>query len=364
MKIIRNYLLREIFPPFVLSLFVSTLILTAGNIIQMADFIINKGISALHMLKLVTLLMPSLLTFTIPISVLSAVLLGFARLTSDNEIIALRASGVSLYRIASPILVIGVILSLACIPLNYKIMPESGYQARKLVKEIGIKNPTALLEPGIFLKIFQDYIIFIYDISGNELKNVRIYQPQENGPTRTLIAEKGEIISKPDDNAIKIKLTNGIADETDADDPNAFYKLVFKNYFITLDLKESLHTREVQKKARELTIGELRRETESYKKQNVDITPLLIEMHNKVSLAFSNFIFILIAIPIGVKTHRREKSINFTMALVVFLIYWALMLGGVACAIRKFVPPWLGIWGPNMIFAIVGVILFARVIKR
>ncbi|MFH1791777.1 MAG: LptF/LptG family permease, partial [Candidatus Omnitrophota bacterium] len=359
MKIIRSYLLKEILPPFLLSLFVSTFILTAGNMIQMADFILNKGISAFNMARLMGLLMPSLLTFTIPISVLSAVLLGFARLTSDNEIIALRASGVSLLRLSLPIIVVGTLLSLACIPLNYTIMPESSYQARKLVKEIGVKNPMALIEPGVFIKIFKDYIIFVYDIRENELKNVRIYQPQENGPTRTVIAEKGEIITQPDANSIKIRLTNGIADEIQPDNPNAFYKIVFKNYNITLDLKESLRTQKVEKKAREMTIGELRGELNDCREKGIDTTPILIEIYNKVAFAFSNLIFILIAIPIGVKTHRREKSINFGLALAVFLIYWTLMLGGVACAMRKFVPAWLGVWSPNLLFLAVSIVLFA-----
>ncbi len=327
MKIIRTYLLKEIFPPFVLSLFISTVILTAGNVIQMADLIINKGVNALEMFLLVVYLMPSLLTFTIPISVLSAVLLGFARLSNDNEIIALRASGVSIFKIASPVLLVGLIISLACIPLNYKVMPESSFRARKLVKEIGVKNPIALLEPGVFIKLFKDYVIFIYDMNGNKLKHIRIYQPQDNAPTRTLIAESGEIIADAGEGKVKIKLTNGIADEVDPENPDTMYKLVFKNYYLTLDLKDKLRKQIVQKKAREMTLDELKKELIEFNKKSIDTTPIQIEMHNKVSLAFSNLIFILLAIPIGIKTHRREKSINFGMALAVFLLYCTLMLG-------------------------------------
>ncbi len=364
MKIIRNYLLRELVPPFILSLIISTFILTAGNIIQMADLIINKGVNAVQMFRLVGLLMPSVLIFTIPISVLSSVLLGFARLSNDNEIIALRASGISIFRISGPVLMVGLIISLISIPFNYKIMPESSFRARRLVKEIGVRKPTALIEPGIFIKVFKDYVIFIYDMKGNKLKHIRIYQPQENGPTRTLIAQTGEIISIPGEAKVKIKLTNGIADEVSPEDPNVLYKLAFKNYYLTLDLKDALQKQKVEKKAREMTLGELRAKIKKFKEENIDTTPLKIEIHNKISLAFSNLIFVLLAIPIGIKTQRREKSINFGMALTVFLIYWLLMLGGVACVIPKFVPPWLGVWFPNLIFGIVAVILFARILKR
>jgi lipopolysaccharide export system permease protein len=364
MKIVRNYLLKELSGPFILSLIISTFILTTSNLIQMADMIINKGVGFMQMMMLLAYLMPSLLMFTVPISVLSAVLLGFARLTSDNEIIALRASGVSLIRLSAPILIIGFIISLFCIPLNYNIMPEAGFKARKLVKDIGIKNPTALLEPGVFVKVFKDYIIFVYDIKGNELINVRIYQPQDDGPTRTVIAEKGVIIPQDNHDSIKIKLTNGIADETDPENPANFYKLMFKNYYMTLNLEDSFKKQNTEKKARELNFQELKSEIRNFRAKNIDTTPLQIEMHNKISFAFSSLIFILIAIPIGVNTHRREKSVNFGMALVIFLIYWGLMLAGVALVMKKILPVWLGVWGPNIIFVLLAIFLFIRGSKR
>jgi len=364
MKIIRNYLLKELAPPFFLSLLISTIILSAGNIIQMADLIINKGVGVIKIIQLMFLLIPSLFTFTIPISILSAVLLGFARLSSDNEITALRASGVSVFAIALPLILTGFIISLGCIPLNYNIMPEASFRARKTIKEIGVKNPAALIEPGVFIKIFKDYIIFVYDIKGNKLKNVRIYQPQENGPTRTLIAESGEIISESDSDYVKIKLSNGIADEVSSEDPNSLYKLAFKNYYLTLSLRESSQQKEFEKKARELTYKELKNAIKRFNDANIDVTPFLIEKHNKVSLAFSNLIFILLAIPIGIKTHRREKSINFSMALVLFLIYWTAMLGAVACTIRKFIPPWFGVWIPNVIFGCLAIVMFSKAVKK
>ncbi|MBL7155703.1 MAG: LptF/LptG family permease [Candidatus Omnitrophica bacterium] len=364
MHIIRNYLLKEFVGPFLLALLVSTMILTAGNIVQVADMIINKGVSAFYILKLLLFLMPWLLTFTIPISALSATLLAFGRLAGDNEIIALKSSGVSLYRIASPVLVFGFILSLICIPLNDKLLPESGFVARKLIKEIGIRNPLALLEPGVFIKGFEDYIIFIYNINGNKLKNIRIYQPEEGRPTRTIVAEEGEVISMPEKNAIKLKLKNGSADEALPQNPNSFYKMVFKTYYMTLNFKDAMDYNKIEKKPREMTIRELRREIKKLEKDKVETIPLYIEMHNKIALAFSNIVFILIGIPIAIKTHRREKSINFGLAMFLFLAYWGIMLGGVACAIRKFVPPWTGVWMANIILSLVGVYLFLKMAKK
>lgn len=364
MHIIRNYLLREFTGPFFLSLLVSTMILAAGNIIQVADLIVNKGVNALYIMKLFLLLMPWLLTFTIPMSVLSATLLAFGRLASDNEIIALKASGVGLYKIAAPVLILSLIISLFCIPLNDRILPESGYGARKLIKEIGIKNPLALLEPGIFIKGFEDYIIFVYNITGNKLKNIRIYQPQKGRPTRTIVAEEGEVIVLPEKNMVKLKLKNGSADEALPQDTDTFYKLVFETYYMTLNIKDALKYENIEKKPREMSIAELRKEIEKLEKEKINATPLYIELHNKLALAFSNFVFALIGIPIAITMHRREKTINFGLTMILFLIYWAIMLGGVACSIRDIVPPWVGIWMANAILCLIGVFLFVKFARK
>jgi len=364
MRTIRNYLVREFIGPFFLSLLVSTMILAAGHIIQVADLIINKGVSALYVTKLFFFLMPWLLTFTIPISVLSATLLAFGRLASDNEIIAFKSTGISIYRIALPILIVGLLISLFCVPLNDKLLPESGFAARKLIKQIGINNPLAMLEAGVFIKAFEDYIIFVYGIDGNRLKNIRIYQPREGGATRVIVAEEGEVTSVPEESAIKLKLKNGSADEALPNDPTNSYKLVFKTYHMTLNFRKALEMQKIDKKPREKSIVQLRREIITLRRDNIDTIPLYIEIHNKLALAFSNFIFVLIGIPIAVGTHRREKSLNFALTMLIFLLYWGIMLAGIACVVRNLLPPWAGIWMANAILLAVGTVLFLRMARK
>ena len=364
MHIIRNYLLRELVGPFLLSLLISTMVLAAGHIVQIADLIINKGVNAFYVINLFLLLIPWLLTFTIPISTLSAVLLAFGRLASDNEIIALKASGVSPVRLAAPVLVGGLLLSLLCVPLNDKVLPQSGFNARKLIKEIGIRNPLALLEPGVFIKAFKDHIIFVYSIDKNKLRNIRIYEPREGKSTRTIVAEEGEVFADPKREFIQLKLKNGSADESLPQDPDNFYKLVFKTYNMKLDLKNVDAFKKTEKKPREMTIKELRKEIERLERDNVKPTPLYIEIHNKLALAFSNLVFIFIGIPIAISTHRREKSINFGLTMVLFLVYWGIMLGGVACVIRNIMPAWIGIWMANIILSAVGCFLFFKFVKH
>ncbi|MBL7073062.1 MAG: LptF/LptG family permease [Candidatus Omnitrophica bacterium] len=364
MKIITRYMLKELGGPFLGALFVSTIILAAGNIIQTVDMVMNKGVEAIQVVKIFFLFLPYVLIFTIPISVLSAVLLGFGRLSGDNEVTTLRTSGINIHSIVLPVLICGFIISLISVPLNDRILPESEFIARKLLKKVGIKHPTAMLEPGVFVKGFKNYIIFIHGVKGEVLENIRIYQPRKGKPTRTIEAKTGEIISLPEENSVKLWLREGTADEIATDKPDEFYKLSFKDYYLTLNLEKTVDVRNIQKKAREKSIKELLTDIRSLSENDIDAVPLRIELHKKIALAFSNLVFVLAAIPLAITTHRREKFVGFGLAIVLFLIYWGIMLGGIAFAIRGIIHPWLGVWLADILLFTMGVVLFYRIAKK
>ena len=211
MKILRNYILKEFLGPFFVSLAVLTLVMLLGNLIRLADLIINKGVDLLSVAKLFSYLIPALLTYTLPIAVLVAVFLSLGRLSSDNEIIALRTSGISILQsIIIPLLIVGLILSLLLIICNDRIVPHTHFASRRTLSSIGIRNPAAAIEAGTFIDSFSKYIIFIYRIDGNKLHQVRIYEPQANDtPCRTIVAKRGEFLSLPEKGMVKLKPSMG-----------------------------------------------------------------------------------------------------------------------------------------------------------
>src|SRR3989338_1742132 len=112
MKILRSYIMNELLTAFALSLAVFTFVLVMGNIVKLAEMVITKGVDLVYVVKLFGYLTPYLLSFSVPMSILTATLLCFGRLSSDNEITAMRASGVSLYKMSFPVIMIGLALSL------------------------------------------------------------------------------------------------------------------------------------------------------------------------------------------------------------------------------------------------------------
>lgn len=363
MKILRDYFLREFIGPLFLSLGVLTFVMILGNLIKITDLIINKGVDIFSVSKIFIYMMPALIKYTLPISSLAAVLLSLGRLSSDNEIIAIRASGINLFRLIFPLLTMGLILSLTLVIFNDRVIPYAHFASRKTLLEVGIKNPTAALEEGVFINSFQKYILFIYrvDQKKNRLSNVRIYEPQgENKPTRTIIARSGEFISEPGKNTVKLKLIDGTSDEPDPENPTNFYKLNFKTYFMNLNLAQSEDKSKIKKKPKDMTIVELTEEISKLKKEGVDPMPLITEINEKIALAFSCFIFILLGIPMAVITRRREKSINFGIAFLIVGIYYLLLMGSEALSLQGVVNPEIAMWIPNILMGTIGAILTYR----
>ena len=367
MRILRNYIIKEMLPPLMFSLIIITLAFLIGNVVKLADYVINKGVELIYVWKLFLCLIPDLLSYAIPISVLTATLLAFGRLSSDNEIMAMRANGINLYRISMPAIIVGLFLSVLSIPLHDKIIPISHYKARMLLKEVGLRHPAAYLEAGTFIRGFKDYILFIYDIVYGKdktvFKNVRVYQPQKDGPTRTIVAKRGELISLLDKNTIKLKLIDGTSEEPNPINPRHFYKLNFKTYYLTLTLDASTMN-ESGKNTKEMTFDELLQNADELKKSGIDPTPLVRRLHKRIASSFASLAFVLIGLPLAITTRRSEKSIGVGLAFGLATIYWLLLAFGQVLATKDVLPIWLAMWFGNITLIVIGLIMMYFVMRR
>ena len=366
MKLLRNYILTEFFTPFFSTVVSLIFVMLLGRgLVQMADLIFNKDVDIFLVLKLLIYSFPYLLTFIIPISVLVASLLAFGKLSLDNEIMAIRTSGVSMIKIVSPLIAAVSILCLSSFLLSDQVASTSLHAYRRLLTQIGIESPQAALEEGVFIKKFKNFVIFIYEMDKNKLKGIRIYQPQEGKPTRTIIAQKGELISVPETNTIMLKLIHGVSDEPDPKDPAKLYKLNFRTYTLPLNFSNLKNPQEVSKKPKDMRVRELRDEIDRLGKEGIVATyPLSAEIHNKFAIAFSSLAFLLIGVPLGITTRRSEKSISFGISLGLMTFYWLLLIGGKTLAQKGMAPPFLSLQFCNFVVGGVGVFLFYRLVKN
>ncbi|MBI2884630.1 MAG: LptF/LptG family permease [Candidatus Omnitrophica bacterium] len=363
MKILRGYLLTEHAAPFAVTLCGLTGVLLIGNIIKFAELVISKGVSIFEILRLLIYLIPYMLSFTIPMAALIAMVMAFSRFSNDYELIALRASGVAPARLILPLLTAALMISGGVMLLTDRIVPQSHLAFRRQLKAIGIKRPAAYVEAGAFIKDFPPYVIFVYEVEGDHLSDVRIYEPKPNGPTRTIMATQGTIEPFPDERGAQLKLYDGTIDEWDPEHPGTLYKVSFGTYSMNLLLDADARKR-LGKKLKEMTFRELRAEERQMAAQGIPALPIVLELHRRIASSFSTVVFVIFGLALGLGLHHHERLMTFVWVLGLFMLYYLSSIGANALALKTWLPPWLAMWLPNFLIGGAGAVQLWRTVKR
>lgn len=335
-----------------------SMVMLMGNVWTISDLIIRKGVDVMDAMKIFIYFLPSIIRYTIPLSFLLGVLLAVGRLVADNEIVAINVAGVSLMRVLSIFLTIGLIFSMALLVLYNKTIPEFQYRYRSELKNIYSKNIGALIEPGIFLEGFQNFIVYISDIDSNKMKNVFIYElGAKEGVSKITFAKRGEFVVEK--SILKMKLEDGFRDETNAQNKNELYRLNFKIFFMDIPIKDKKTTK-IKKKPADMSIQELREKIGSLQAQGVHPIELIAEIHERLNFCFSIITFIILGFSVALMVRHREKAINFGLAFLIAGIYYLLFILGKTLVEHHIVIPSLGMWLPNIIILALALILLKK----
>jgi len=360
MKLLHRYIITEFIPPTLFALLVFTFVLIMERIFDSVSLLISKGVSLPSVLQLLVYTLPPLLIYTVPMAVLAGTLICFGRLSSDNEVTAIQASGVSLSSIFSPVIILSLIVSIFLISLNEDIAPKSSHQFRRLYYEIVSRNPVIKLEERTFIDI-KDYRLYVERIKQKKgkLTGVIMYEFEKDGFPTLITARKGNMAS--DEERMIMHLFDGTIQKKDKTDPAKYSITYFKNYDISIDLTEASQTK--AKGIKQMGKYELLKEMERLRQDNIPTHSLEVEYHQRKSLAFASFVFSLIGIPLGVRTRQKGKSVGFGLSLVLFLFYWFLLVEGITLGEKGIAPPLLGVWLPNLIIGTAGIWMIYKTVR-
>jgi lipopolysaccharide export system permease protein len=367
-KTLYLYLLKELFPIFFLGLVGFTFILLTGRILQLTELFVNKGIPLSYLLRLVYYLLPSFLVLTIPMGTLLSVLMTFNRLSSDNEITALKASGVSLYQMIPPVALMAASAFLATTFLSVFSLPQANLASRSLLYEIISTKAHAGAKERVFNDDFEGLVLYVEKIVPNssEWENVFICDSRNASETLTIIAPEGIVLSNPQAMTVTLRLKNGVLHRL-GDQPNSYQKIDFITYDLRLDMKAAWRDKpDERKNPADMSIRELSRAIQLQRGQQGDANILWVKIHEKFSVPFACLVFGFIAVPLGVQTrgNRSGKSMGFAWSIGVLLIYYLMTNTGTSLAERGAIPLELGMWAPNIIFLGLGFYLLAKAAKE
>ena len=359
-KIIYRYIFREIAFPFFIILFVLTFVLLMGKILQIMDLMVNKGIRALDIGHLIVLVMPNFMLFTIPLALLVSILIAMGRFSADNEITALKASGVSLLQIYYPAAVASLIAFFCAIIIGYFLVPQSNFGVKKLLFELASQNASIGIKEKVFNADFKDLLLYADKIpaNGEYMEDVLISDNRITGEQNTILAKKAFLVSNPKKMMVKLRLENGSI-HTVSSDLKKYRTVNFKSYDINLDLSTAMTAfSNESKSSTEMTMTELLERMKKPGLEDAAVRELAIEVHKKFSIPLSCIFFGLLAVPLGITHHRAVKSRGFAVGILVVAAYYLLRIGGEALVETGRLSPVIGVWTPNVLFALLGLFLF------
>jgi lipopolysaccharide export system permease protein len=272
-RILHTYILRQHLVPFLLGFGVVTFILEMDVLFDYLDLVVNRGVAPGIVAQLFALSLGYIIALSMPCAVLVAVLMTFGRLSQDNEITALRASGVNLLRVMAGPLAASVLLAAGLTLFNNHVLPESNHAFANLLIDIGRMRPTVKLQEGVFITDFPGYTLLVQSVNGrtNEMRGVTIYQMNPGGPPTTIIAERGFLSYSKSGRDAVLELKEGEIHEVPPDEQGAtrYRRLVFKTHIINIAGAGGMLERTVRdsRSDREMSARDLMAERDSVSRQ-------------------------------------------------------------------------------------------------
>ena len=374
-KILFFYISKKLAVSFLLTLVVFTFVLFMGNIVRIVDLIV-QNIDPMLILKYFLYIIPYLLAYSIPMSLVTAVILIYSKLSVENEVTAMRASGLGMWRIFTPGIILGLILSYFCVKLNDEVYAYFHYAQRQLKQDFKVTDPQAFLIPGHDTNEFQGYKINIKRKELDIFYDVTINEFLTDGRKRFIRADRGQLITDEATQDISFKLIDGIIEEPDAADPQKFFQGNFGVYTIKFAPAANKDGKALEKKRRDMTIRELSLQIKIQKQllANVgpteaeeikrEITISLTTIHERLSYSFACLAFVMIGMPLGVRSHRSEKTIGAAISLGLVAAHYIFVLFAKALNDQPEYYPYLLIWLPNVILMALGVLFTFRIQRQ
>lgn len=364
--IINRYMIREFLPPFGINLFFFTFIFLITKILEITNLVVNYQVSLFSFLLLLAYSMPFFLAFITPMSVMMAVLLAFLRMSGDNEIVALKASGLNPNRLLVPVFLFCFMGWLLTTFITMVGLPWGNRSYFGLSVDLAQTHVDAVIQERTFIDSFQGLMLYVnqVDLQNRSIKDVFIEDQRNKDVNNIIVAPRGRITSDPLNHVIRLKLFDGAINQVDLAQ-QAAHVISFETYEMKLDLKEMMSKGVAKRKPiEEMTLFELKDHLRSSHRQDKTHYKALMKLHEKFALPFACVALGVVAVPLGMQSGRNNRSMGTLMGVLLFLTYYILLTVAWSFGESGTVPPVVGMWAPNMVMGGIGVYLYIRMLKE
>ena len=370
MRILFRYILREVVFSSLIGTLLFTFVLFLKAVGPLIELLIRPSGSSDDVAQLFLLAVVQTLRFTIPIGVLIGVLVGLGRMSSDSEIIALRAAGVPGRCCVAPIAVLAALGVVLCAATTLYFNPIARQETRRISETLKISQATAEIQPRVFIESFPNRVLYVQDvIPGPVVRWKGVFLADErapedrgsfggvnaavNGP-RITVAEEAIVVPRPEQDRLQMHLPHGLTFEQSYD-ATQYQTSEFHDSDQVLDTNPAPLKQSSQPFAH-MSTADLMVKGGGEEKQ-LDAS---IELQQRLALPLACFVLPMVGIPLAISSKRSGKSVGIVFSLVLVFVYYMIQLGGIALAKEQLLSVIPAMWLANVMFAIAGAILLLQ----
>ncbi len=357
------YVFKEVLSPFLGGIFFLAFLFLMFQFLKLAEFFIIHGVPLHQLFKIVEYMVITFLPLGLPIAMLVGVLVAFSRFSSDSEIVAMKASGMSLWRISVPVFALSFGVAAFALMLSLNWAPWAETALRRQLIRIGNAKFSSAIQAGTFTSGFLNLLLYTEKVNNRAGKMEKVFIFDERDPKHplTVISKTGEIIrvQEGDDEVggAIVQLQNGSIHQslTESDEYN---KVNFGTYQIYVDLTKG--NSDLAFKPKMFLLDELLAKRNRAVNPSFDRNQFDTEIWRRISILFMPIFFVLMGMGFGVVRTRGSRMGVFMIALITMGIYWQLQVSCIWCGEHGTIPAWLALELPNLGIGCVGLWAFRR----
>ncbi len=357
MRILTRYLLRELVVVLLLCICAGTTLYLVIDAFDFLERLIRFGATFRLAVLFMFYKIPFIVHQTLPAAMLLSVMLTLGNLSRHNEILAVRFSGISIFRIVIPMLLVSVVVGIGAFLLNEFLVPPTRHKSESiyLTQIRGIRASTQVARDCFWYKSEQG----LYKISSFNPKTKEL-----QGVTLFIVGERVEIVRRIDAEAAVWDgqgwLFRGVSVHDFGPKGLTRRESYPERYFDIPEVPKDFQ--EIQKAAGEMSMRQLGRIIRKVKKQGYDPTHYLVDYHAKMSFSLLNVLTVFIGIPFALRTSKQGGLIfGIVVSMVIALGFWTVFALSLSLGRSGLVPPMISAWMANVLFSIVGIIMLARI---
>ena len=362
-RILDNYILRELLPPFFLGIAVLTLALFLQKMFRLVELVTSKGSTLADTGKLILYILPGFLMLTIPLSLLVAALTAFSRMSADSEITAMKASRISLYAMIRPVFTFSLVLFVVTAFIANVLAPRANYALKAHLFNLVKSKAMVGIEPGVFSSTFDGMVVYVDRMTSlDDMQGIFISDERSAAEPYAIVAKQGRLVANPENFNVTLFLDQGSV-HLQPRKEGSYSLMTFNSGRLNLDLHQGLLRKRDSdgKDIDETDSIELLSRIRQASSEGTPTRQMETELHKRMSVSFACLIFGIVGAPLGIRRARSGKSAGIAIAIGVILVYYLILGTGANMAESGALSPAAAYWGPN---GIIMLIVLTLVIKR